>query len=61
MEVCEFILTAIGSVGFPVVACCFMGWLYVKMNDTLKELTLAINTLTTKFDDRVNASGSDEN
>lgn len=61
MEACEFVLTAVGSVGFPVVACCFMGWLYVKMNDTLKELTLAINTLTTKFDDHVSASGGDEN
>lgn len=47
------VITAIGSVGFPIVACCFMGWLYVKINDTLKDLTLAITALTTKFDDHV--------
>lgn len=49
----QSIVTAISSVGFPVVACCFMGWLYVQMNETLKELTIAINTLTTKFDTHV--------
>lgn len=37
----DMVITAIGSVGFPIVACCFMGWLYVKINDTLKDLTLA--------------------
>lgn len=49
----EEISTLIGSVGFPIVACCFMGWLYVKFNETLKELTVAITKLTTKFDDHV--------
>lgn len=48
------ISTLIGSLGFPIVACCFMGWLYVKFNETLKELTIAITKLTTKFDDHVN-------
>lgn len=43
----------IGSVGFPIVACIFMGWLYVKLVETLQELTLAINTLTTKFDSHI--------
>lgn len=50
MEMYEQILSAVGSVGFPIVACFFMGWLYVQMNETLKELTLAIHTLTTKFE-----------
>lgn len=49
----DMVITAIGSVGFPIVACGFMGWLYVKINDTLKDLTLAITALTTKFDDHV--------
>ena len=48
------ISTLIGSLGFTIVACCFMGWLYVKFNETLKELTIAITKLKTKFDDHVN-------
>ena len=43
----------ISSVGFPIVACAFMAWLYVQMNDTLKELTVAITELTAKFDSHV--------
>lgn len=46
----ETITNMIGSVGFPIVACCFMGWLYVQINETLKELTVAITELTAKFD-----------
>ncbi len=53
METYEFLLSAVGSVGFPIVACCFMGWLYVKMDETLKQLTIAINTLTTHFEYQV--------
>lgn len=43
----------VSSVGFPVVACAFMGWLYVQMNETLKELTVAITELTAKFESHV--------
>ena len=43
----------IGSVGFPIVACCFMAWLYIQMNETLKELTVAITELSTKFETHV--------
>lgn len=43
----------VSSVGFPIVACAFMGWLYVQMNDTLKELTVAITELTAKFESHV--------
>lgn len=50
METYEFILSAVGSVGFPIVACCFLGWLYLQITKVLQDLTLAINTLTTKFD-----------
>lgn len=52
MEV-DTIASLVGSLGFPIVACCFMGWLYVQMDDTLKELTVAITELTAKFDSHV--------
>ncbi len=52
MEV-EQISQMISSVGFPIVACAFMAWLYVQMNDTLKELTVAITELTAKFESHV--------
>lgn len=60
METYEVILSAVSSVGFPIVACAFMGWLYVKMNETLQNLTLAINTLTTKFDVHISACDQEE-
>ena len=46
----EQISGLVGSLGFPIVACCFMAWLYVQMNETLKDLTLAITELTAKFE-----------
>lgn len=49
----EQISGLVGSLGFPIVACCFMAWLYVQMNETLKDLTLAITELTAKFDSHV--------
>lgn len=49
----EQISQLVSSVGFPIVACAFMAWLYVRMNDTLKELTIAITELTAKFDSHV--------
>lgn len=49
----EQISGLVGSLGFPIVACCFMAWLYVQMNETLKDLTLAIAELTAKFDSHV--------
>lgn len=52
MEV-EQISQLVSSVGFPIVACAFMAWLYVQMNDTLKELTVAITELAAKFDSHV--------
>lgn len=55
----ENVATLISSVGFPIAACCFMGWLYIQMNETLKELTIAINTLTTKFDYHIKETGEE--
>lgn len=49
----EQISQLISSVGFPIVACAFMAWLYVQMNETLKELTVAITELTAKFESHV--------
>lgn len=49
MEVEQF-SQLVSSVGFPIVACAFMAWLYVQMNETLKELTVAITELTAKFE-----------
>lgn len=43
----------VSSVGFPIVACAFMAWLYVQMNETLKDLTVAITELTAKFESHV--------
>ena len=36
------IVQAIGSVGFPIVACCGLFWM---INTSIKELTGAINNL----------------
>lgn len=43
----------VSSVGFPIVACAFMAWLYLQMNETLKELAVAITELTAKFESHV--------
>lgn len=43
------ILTAISSVGFPIVACCFMGVYVVKLTNTLTELKTAITEMTSTF------------
>ena len=37
------ITNALGSVGFPIVACCALFWM---INTTMKELTTAISELT---------------
>ena len=52
MEI-ETITSVVGSLGFPIVACCFMGWYCVKLNETLQELSLTIKELTTRFDEHV--------
>ena len=42
MEIAE-ILSAIGSVGFPIVACGALFWM---LNKTMRELTAAVNNNT---------------
>lgn len=42
METSTEIINAIGSVGFPIVACGALFWM---INTTMKELTEAINKL----------------
>ncbi len=32
----QMILTAIGTVGFPIVACCAMGYFFAKVNDNYR-------------------------
>ncbi len=51
MEINE-ITNAIGSVGFPIVACGALFWM---INTTMKELTHAITELTESLHDIVNA------
>jgi hypothetical protein len=41
------VIQAIGSVGFPIVACCGMFYLY---NKTITELTMALNKIQTALD-----------
>lgn len=41
------IMNAIGSVGFPIVACAALFWM---INTTMKELTLAITDLRKSID-----------
>lgn len=60
MDGYNFVLEAISSVGFPVVACCFMAWFCYQMQETIKELTVAIRELTVKFDDHVEEVASHE-
>lgn len=41
------IIQAIGSVGFPIVACCGMFYLY---NKTITELTITLNKIQSTLD-----------
>lgn len=43
MEPSIDIVNSIGSVGFPIVACCALFWM---INTTMKELTQAIDKLS---------------
>lgn len=48
------IITAIGSVGFPIVACCAMFWLYnetiTKITATLDKLNETLNRIEARLD-----------
>lgn len=43
----DVILSAIGSVGFPIVACCALFYLYDK---TISKLTYTLDKVTTTLD-----------
>lgn len=45
------ITTTIGSLGFPIVACCYMFYIYNKQVDVINELKIAINKLIDRLDD----------
>ena len=56
--------TLIGSVGFPIVACCGMGW-YInntmqKFTDTMQKNTTALETLLTVLRKDETNDGKDE-
>lgn len=52
-ETVDVVIKFINSCGFPIVACCFFGFLYYKMNATMADLSMAITALTAKFDSHV--------
>lgn len=52
-ETVNVVIKFINSCGFPIVACCFFGFMYYKMSETLGELAGAITALTAKFDSHV--------
>lgn len=49
------VLTAISSVGFPIVACCYLAWFQnttmEKFRDTIQQNTTILEKLYTKLDD----------
>ena len=46
---------AIGSVGFPIVACCVMFYQNSKLQDTLKEMTGTLVSISERLSDVENA------
>lgn len=55
----QSVLTAISTVGFPIVACCGLFWfsnkMVDKMTETVQENTIAINKLSDKLEGEKNA------
>lgn len=45
------IVSLIGSVGFPIVACCIMFFQNNKMQETLSELTKTLATMNERLSD----------
>lgn len=43
------ILTAIGSVGFPIVACCYMFYLYNKQIEVINDLKIVLAEIKEKI------------
>lgn len=56
------IVSLIGSVGFPIVACCVMFMQNSKMQETLQELVKTLTTMNERLSDvekAVNLKGDD--
>lgn len=47
----NIISTLIGSVGFPIAACCIMFYQNSKMQETLTELTKTLSTMNERLSD----------
>lgn len=47
----NLISTLIGSVGFPIAACCIMFYQNSKMQETLTELTKTLSTMNERLSD----------
>lgn len=45
--IADVISQVIGNVGFPIVACCVMFYLYYQISNTIAELTTAIEKIFT--------------
>ena len=59
MDTLQTILTAISTVGFPIVACCGLFWysnkMLDKMTSTIEENTIAITKLSEQLEKDDNA------
>ncbi len=66
MEEIQMISTLIGSLGFPIVACCYMAWMHneseTRHSKERQDMTDAINSLSTVLEvikDRLGINGHD--
>lgn len=53
------VITLISNVGFPIAACIFMAYMYIKQSDTIGELTTTLAELKQLLEDRL-GGGADE-
>ena len=53
------IITLISNVGFPIAACVFMAYMYIKQGDTIRELTETLAELKQLLEDKL-VGGADE-
>lgn len=56
-ETADVISRLISNVGFPIVACCVMFYLYYQMSTTVAGLNTAIEKLYTLLDERTRRDG----
>jgi len=66
MEEIQMISTLIGSLGFPIVACCYMAWMHndseTRHSKERQDMTDAINSLSTVLEvikDRLDIKNND--